>query len=124
MLLRAERESLCSARFAVGSLRIRVVFTQASSTSLHWRWTHAYNLSTGPADYVIVGTSTAGDGWMLGRTEQSPWFDFTDPCEDGDLCPLQNYRDFERHGDTLSITRHELRRISTISAACGPPERR
>jgi hypothetical protein len=85
--------------------KIRLTITRASPTSVRWRWEEIYSAN---ASDVVTGSATVGDGWLFGLTEHSPWFNLTDPCSDGDVCPLQNLHDVQRNGDALTITRHDI----------------
>jgi hypothetical protein len=40
-----------------------------------------------------------------GRTTESPWIQYTTPCKAAGICPLQDYHDFRRDGNTLTLTR-------------------
>jgi hypothetical protein len=84
--------------------KIRVTITSASPTSVHWRWEETQSNATA----VITGSATVGDNWLFGLTERSPWFNLTDPCLDGDICPLQNLQDVQLADGLLTITRRDL----------------
>lgn len=72
-----------------------------------WQLTMTWHLGadTGSAD--IRGTATIGTSWWLGRTTQSPWIEYTTPCEGAGLCPLQDYQDFRVNGNALTFARRD-----------------
>jgi hypothetical protein len=88
--------------------RIHLVVTPSDSGppgSVDWKTTMTWQLG-GPAGLAnIAGSATVGAGWWLGRTTASPWLEQTVSCQYGYVCPFQDYHDFKRDGDMLTVTR-------------------
>jgi hypothetical protein len=92
--------------------RLHLAVSAAGGTagpgSVVWRLTMTWQLGgadSGSAD--IRGTATIGISWWLGRTTQSPWIQDTSPCGAGWICPLQEFHDFRREGNVLTLTRRD-----------------
>lgn len=89
--------------------RIHVTITPSQSGpagSLSWSMAMSWQLGgTNNGAAAIAGVGTVGAGWWIGRTSTSPWLSLTVDCEAGDICPLEDYHDFKRSGDTLTFTR-------------------
>ena len=87
--------------------QIRLTVTRAFATSVRWRWEEVYRCGNNTWTSVVTGVATVGDNWLLGRTDTSPWLDAIDPCVEGYLCPLQEYFDLQRNGDSLTLVRRD-----------------
>jgi Bacterial Ig-like domain len=72
-----------------------------------WRLTMSWQLGADTGSTDIRGTASIGTSWWFGRTTQSPWLQYTTPCQAGWICPLQNYDDFRMNGNTLTLTRRD-----------------
>jgi hypothetical protein len=89
--------------------RIHLTVTPSQSGpagSLSWSMVMSWHLGAAPSGMeTIGGNATVGAGWWLGRTSTSPWLSLTADCQTGSICPLQDFHDFKRSGDTLAFTR-------------------
>jgi hypothetical protein len=89
--------------------RIHLTITPSQSGpagSLSWSMVMSWHLgAAGSGMETIAGNATIGAGWWLGRTSASPWLSLAADCQTGPICPLQDFYDFKRSGDTLSFTR-------------------
>jgi Bacterial Ig-like domain len=72
-----------------------------------WRVTMSWQLGADTGSDDIRGTSTIGTSWWFGRTTQSPWIQYTTPCQSGFWCPMQDYQDFRVNGNVLTLTRRD-----------------